>query len=652
MLRVFRDYMKYLSWVLWTVIAVFILFVFVDFGSAVGPVTSTGAEPAATVGGEVISMEDFQSEYKRLERQYRQFGNQIPQEQLQQMLPMQALNRLVSRRIQMSEAEAMGLEASADDLRAEILSYPDFTDEKGKFVGQEMYEKIVRRRYGYPRPEAFEALVRQDIVLRRLQSTLASTVWVSDESVERQYREEAEKATIRFAELPYSEVAGDVDLTEEATLDYFENHRDLYKFDERRVVDYLLVSKAVLRNEIEPTDEELQAYYDANSGDFRQDEQVRARHILVKTSEERSEAEAERESLQIKSRLEAGEDFAALAAELSEDPGSKTRGGDLGFFGRGRMLAPFENAAFGAEIGQVIGPVKTNFGFHLIEVQEKREERDRPLDEVKGIVKARVQTEKADALAKERAEEIVANLPSDADAETMKALAEGQNAVQFQTTTPFAEGTVVPQVGRAPEFMATTFTLELGEISGTITMPRGYAILRLKKIEEPRLADFTDVENEVKRDARQFLEKELAVQRLEAVRATVQAGGDFETEAEALGLNVRTSDSFGSSGQISGLGFNKAVADAALALEPGSYGEAIAGDRGAVLFEVVAREHASDEDFLAKKDELRDQLVGQEVNSLLSSIIEQKRQELGVTYGRTLLENFNLLDEGAEGTDS
>ena len=141
---------------------------------------------------------------------------------------------------------------------------------------------------------------------------------------------------------------------------------------ERRIVDYLLIDTDELRSSIELTDGEINAYYEDNPEDFTRDEQVKARHILLQLNADRTDSDAEQQMQEIRLRLDAGEDFAALALELSDDPGSKSRGGDLGFFGRGQMIPEFETAAFEAQPGDLVGPVKTSFGYHLIEVLEKQ----------------------------------------------------------------------------------------------------------------------------------------------------------------------------------------------------------------------------------------------------------------------------------------
>ena len=169
---------------------------------------------------------------------------------------------------------------------------------------------------------------------------------------------------------------------------HFEAHREEFRLPVQRVVNYLLVDTVRTRAKMTFEQADLESYYNAHLDDWKQEEQVRARHILLKVDDKRSDADAESQINALKARLAAGEDFAKLAGELSEDPSSKVRGGDLGFFGRARMIKEFEDAAFNSPLNTVVGPVRTSFGYHLIETLEKRAAGQRPFAEVEPQVRS------------------------------------------------------------------------------------------------------------------------------------------------------------------------------------------------------------------------------------------------------------------------
>ena len=463
MLKVFRDNLKYLSWVLWLVIAVFILFVFVDFGGSV-PGAGPTNEAAVTVDKHEISYADFERAYRQSEDTYRQlYGDQFSGETARQLgLPMQVLNGLVADKILLLEAERMGLVVTDEELRHEILEFPAFQAPDGGFIGAEEYDRILRRG-GYT-SDSFEDLMRTDLLTQKVRSVLAASVFVPDSDVEKTYRQRTEQARIRFLKLPWTSLNEDVSIAEDELVAYFEENRESFRIGERRVVEYLLVNRREIQDTLNVGAEQIQAYYDENPDEFNRREQIRARHILLQVSDDRTADQARSQLQEAKQRLAAGADFAALAAELSDDPGSKARGGDLGLFGRGDMVAPFEEAAFGAQPGEIVGPVETDFGFHLIEVLEKQPGGTVDLEEAEEGIRSRLLAERAQTATEEKAKQIVERL-SDGASETLEAIAAEESGVAFVTTDPFGRDDNIPGIGRAGQFTVAAFGLEREEIS-------------------------------------------------------------------------------------------------------------------------------------------------------------------------------------------
>ncbi|MGD2114943.1 MAG: SurA N-terminal domain-containing protein, partial [Acidobacteriota bacterium] len=391
MLKVFRDNLKNLAWILWLVIIVFILLVFVDFGTVNRPGTPQSA--AASVGDYEVTWAEFQRRYQQTENQYRErFGDQYNQELARQLqLPRQVIEGLLNNRVLLAEADRMGLTVSDQEVRESILEIPGVVDEQGRFIDQEIYAGFTRR-LGYNGPGEFENAMRESLLIQKLFDVVAQNVHLTDAEVEDAYREEVESAAVRFVQVPRNRFAGEVEASREQLQSHYEQHQEEYRLPEQRVVDYLIVDKALLRAQLEISEEEMRAFYEDNADDFTRETQVRASHILLRTGE-RSAQEATTEIEAIRDRIEGGEDFAAVAREVSEDPGTKEQGGDLGFFGRGRMTPEFEDAAFDAEPGELVGPVTTPFGVHLIRVEERREGGRIPFEEARSTVRGRIAAE-------------------------------------------------------------------------------------------------------------------------------------------------------------------------------------------------------------------------------------------------------------------
>lgn len=648
MLKVFRDNLKYLSWVLWVVIAVFVLFVFVDFGGVAGRMSGGGGTFAATVGDQVVSYDDYRREYQNLEAFFRQrFGEGFTQEVAQQFgLPQRALEQAVQRVVLLGEARRLGLAVGDAELREAIRDVPWLQDEEGRFVGgQEYHQRLQRSRVN---PEVFERGLREQLLLDKLNRILAEGVFVSAGEVEEAYRDQVERAAIRYVQQPAADLGGEVELAAADLAAYLEAHREDFRLPEQRKIAYLLVDNSRLRDQVEVTDEEVRAYYDQHPDEFTQEEQVQARHILLRTGEDRSLELAKDELEQIRRRIEGGESFAKVATEVSDDPGSAARGGSLGYFGRGRMTPEFEQAAFDAPVGELVGPVETPFGVHLIEVTDHRQAGLQPFEEVAPRIRARKLGEGVAALAEQRAHELSTRLhegDDPADLEVLRRVAAGEEAVIFQQVGPLGRDDLVPGIGRSPEFEGAAFGLEPGKLSEPVKVPRGWVLVTVEEVLPPRAPALEEVEAKVRAAAAEERRQQLAMERLGNAAADVAEGrATFDEAVAALGLEPQESGEFGRGGTIPGLGYHPAIVEAAMGLSEGEVGGPYGTTQGAVLFEVTSRSKWDPEEFEQAKEATRLRLEDERLGRLLGALIEQRKLELGVNYNARLAEDLGLTE--------
>lgn len=657
MLKVLRDNLRHLAWVLWLVIAAFIL---LEFG-AFGGLSGGGGNAAATVGGQTVSYDDYRTEYQNLEAYFRQaYGEQFTEEVAEQFgLRQRALEQAVERVVLMGEARRLGLAVGDAEVREAIHDMPELQDEEGRFVGgKEYHERLRRARMS---PEVFERDLRQRLLLDKLNRILAETVYVTPSEVEEAYREEVERASIRYVQQPAAELAGEVQLDREELAAYLEANREELRLPEQRRVAYLLVDNSRLRDQVEVGEAEIRAYYDANPDEFTQEEQVQARHILLRTGEDRTVEEAKAELEAIRVRIEGGEAFAQVATEVSEDPGSAARGGHLGYFGRGRMTPEFEEAAFEAPVGEIVGPIETPFGVHLLEVTERRDAGRMPYEQAEPRIRARKLGEGVAELAEQRARELSARLhgggqveageSADAaeggadpvDVEVLRRAAAEDPALVFQQVGPFGREDLVPGIGRSPEFASAAFGLDPGKLSEPVKVPRGWVLVSVEEVLEPRDPSLEEVEAEVRRAAEAERRQQLAMERLGNAAADISEGtATFDEAVAALGLEPQESGEFGRGGAIPGLGLQPAIVDAVMDLEEGEIGGPFGTTQGAVLFEVVSRTAWDPEEFEENREATRQRLEQQRLTRLLAALIEQRKLELGVNYDARLVEDLGL----------
>lgn len=647
MLKVFRDNLKHLKWILVFVVLVFIFFVWADFGTGIGNQGPGGPQVAAYVGDGEVTLTEFERQYRQLEGLYSQiYGDRMtPELARMRGLPMQALNMAVNQEILLAEARDMGLEVTDDELRDNILQEQTFQDEQGRFVGEERYQELVRNRLGYASSSLFEQSLREELLVRKLQDILKANLYISDKEVEDAYREQVERARIRYVQLPRSRFTQSVQVTDTEIKDYFAKHTQEYRLPEQREAAYLLVDPALLAAKV-PADEAAQrAYYQEHREEYTQPEQAHARHILVKT-EGRTDADAQKILEGARARLAKGEDFAALARELSDEPAAKTSGGDLGFFGRGQMVPAFEEAAFGAPSNTLVGPIKTDFGWHLIQVLEKRPAGTQPFEQVRPMIAQRLSADRTAEMAETKGRELAQRLAKDkpASADALKPLANAAEGISFGETGPFSRQEPVSGLGFAPAFTNAAFTLEKGGVSEAIQTPRGWTVLYLKDIKAPRVPEIKDVEPRVRAAVARQKQQDLAMQQLRQAKAP---GATLDQIAAGLGLEVKESAEFGVDGQIAGIGQNPELAKAAMALSPGQLGGPVNDAQGAVLFEVKERKSWDPIQFAAAREQTREQVRRGKLDALETSLLEKRRRELDVRFDPAVLEEFGITEPPA-----
>lgn len=373
-------------WLLWVVIVLVGGTFAVTFGIGGSFNPSRPAEVLVEVDGRRYDGRDLQRVRQNLEAEYRRvLGDNYDAEAAGAFLDQSAADILVSQAIFARDAEAVGIGASDAELRGFLRAIPGYTDESGR-LDQESITNFAERRFGSVR--RFQEELRDDLLRRKVARLLTESVWISDTEAREALRFRREQVEIAFVALDTAMPPAD-----------------------------LVVSDEEVRALIEREPTRIETTYAERKAQFERPERVRARHILVRipANEESDPEEAKALALErtqaARERIVAGEDFADVALEISEDPGSKQSGGDLGFFGRGRMVPAFEEAAFGLEVGVLSEPVESPHGFHLIRVDEKQAAEVTALEEAsEEIARDLLAREAASRVAQEQAEKLRADI--------------------------------------------------------------------------------------------------------------------------------------------------------------------------------------------------------------------------------------------------
>ncbi|WP_458525833.1 SurA N-terminal domain-containing protein [Onishia taeanensis] len=355
MLQRIRD--RSTSWgakiIIGAVIATMALF---GVDSLVGLLSSDG-EDVATVNGQSITRQQVELQVQRAIR-----SGQVPPEQERQ-LRGQVLDQLISTSLLDQYAEGGGLHLSESQLDSMIVSLPEFQDQNGRFSRELFKNRLASAGYT---PLAFRAQLRDDMQRQQLQQGLSASEFMLDDEQQQLAALQNQTRSYRYQQLDASALDQMPEVTEADLDTYYQEHRGSYQRPEQVKLAYLVLDRRDLANEVEVDEADLRARYAERASDAER----RVSHIMVTFGDQRSREEAVARLEQVRERLAAGESFAALAAEVSDDSSTSDSGGDLGVISRGFFGEAFEEAAFSLDEGQVSDIVETDNGLHLLEVTE------------------------------------------------------------------------------------------------------------------------------------------------------------------------------------------------------------------------------------------------------------------------------------------
>lgn len=641
MLKVMRESFQHLKWILVFVVALFVLLVFADWGGAgrmgSGAATDLGSA-AARVNGDTISFDEYRRALFYAEQRIEQMYGQKITPQMREALGIekQVLDDLVNQALLLQEAERMNLAATQDEVRKAILEIPVLNPE-GKFVGPELYKNYILG-LGYGSVADFEYEIERDLTMQKMQSALISAVAISPKAAEDLYRQRNENAKIQYVLFGTERLTAPVAVTPADVEAHYKANVNRYAHGEQRRVRYLIADLAQLRAKVALGDADLKAYYDLNRESFKSSESVRAAHILIPVAPNAPEAQtaaAKAKADALVAQLRGGADFAKLALENSEDPGSKTQGGDVGWFERGRMVPEFENAAFSLAIGAISEPVKTQFGFHILRVAEKRPEGYRSFEEVRVELTERFADERSRTMARDAIAMARTKIEKDKpkDEAALRAIAEASPNVAINDTQWFEKSGSIFGIGRLPALEDWAFGAEPGAISDIIDSDRGPIVGWMEAKRDAGVSDLADVKDRVDADARRAKASSSAAAELKA------AAGDQPIDAVAKKLGVTLEESTVTRASVIQklTGDISALVDAVMAAPVGQTVGPIPLEQGAVLAKVVEKKDFDPATWATDKAQFTEGLRATEARRVQTSLLDKLRASAKISTNDQLL---------------
>ncbi|WP_438971200.1 SurA N-terminal domain-containing protein [Methylophaga sp.] len=400
MLHFIRDRAQ--GWIAWLIVGL------ISIPFALWGVNSYLTGPSDVPVAEVNGIEINQAELQQSVQQYRDQMRNMLGEQFDPamfegaMVKRNVLDSLIEQQLLRDANEKLGQQISDAEISQVIRTTPAFQRD-GEFDSE--YYAMVLARVGYT-PTRYEAQLRTDLMAQQLTQNIQTTVLVTEKDVRKTLRLQEQKREIAYGVVPVQDYVEQVTVTEDEVKQFYEQNQSNYQAPAQLKLNYIELSVDTIAADLEVTEDELKQFYADNQQQFVGPEQRRASHILIEG--DNSESLAAIESIQ--ARLENGEDFAALAEELSQDPGSATQGGDLGFFERDVMDPAFEEAAYALEEeGDVSEPVKTEFGYHLIKLTGIKQPAGKDFAEARDEIEKLYRRQQAETIFFDQAEQL-ANL--------------------------------------------------------------------------------------------------------------------------------------------------------------------------------------------------------------------------------------------------
>ncbi len=474
------------------VLVIAIVFVFWGVGTNLGNKKNT----LATVNGEEIPVQDYQRAYDNTVDNFRQqFGGSIPPGLLDGLgLQQQVMNQLVQAELLRQSGREMGLSVSKLATQEEIKTMDVFKT-NGQF-DLELYKNVLAQ--NRMNPSSFESSLRNDLLLKKVRESINRFALVADSEIQLRFAFANEEIKIAYLQLKSEDFKSKVEINDEELAAWYGENKDNYLSEPKIRLKYLFFDFNEDMKEINVTDDVIQARYNSNMDKYIIPEQRRARHILFKveeTDDEQTRTEKKKKADEILQLAQNGADFAELAREHSEGP-SGPNGGDLGFFGRGAMVGPFDEAVFQLQAGELSGVVETIFGYHIIKLEEIKPGTTKTLDDVRAEIVEDVQKDEVRGYTFKRAtqsyEDII--LSGSLDKYSESHLGEVQETDYFSRSTP-------PDAPVSyPKFMQTAFSLKKGELSSLVETEKGYAIIFVDDTQQPDVPELETVREKVVED--------------------------------------------------------------------------------------------------------------------------------------------------------
>ncbi|NYF80464.1 peptidylprolyl isomerase [Granulicella arctica] len=569
--------------------------------------------------------------------------DQLAQRQLQQqklpdfLLPYMA-NRagqiLVQRAILKHEADRLHLQVSDEDLRRELKTGPfaQYLFPNGTYIGDDAYMNFVQAAFQTSRSD-FESQVKQDMELNRLQALITGGVTVSDAAVRDAYLVQGTKVKFDYAVISADDVQKTINPSDAELQAFFKQNQSRYAtaVPESRKIQYVSFDASNLPGgKPQVTDADIQAYYNQHQAQYQLKDQVKVRHILISVpqgADSKTDAAAKAKAEDILKQIKSGGNFADLASKNSDDPGSKTAGGELGWLDRGKTVPEFDKAAFSLPVGQTSDLIKTQFGYHILQVEDKKTAHLQPLAEVKPQIVPVLEQQKSGAAEQSFAQQLAAQAQKDGIEKTAAA-----HGLKAETTDYLGKDGTVAGLADGSALLTQAFGVAKGAAPATVSTGDGYAVFQVLDVKAAHAPDFADYKTHILTDYREQQVPQLLNAQLIKLDDRAKVLNDLKKAAAEMNITVKTSDLVGKDGQVPDLGAMTGPSSVAFTLAKGAISGPINTGRSGVVLSILDKQQPTADDIAKNFAQTREQLLNdqhEEIFRVYVADLTQKYEKSG-----------------------
>jgi peptidyl-prolyl cis-trans isomerase D len=590
----------------------------------------------ASVAGNPITREEVSRELSRM-----QASGQMPAF-LMQRYTLQIIDQLVSKRMMDLEAERLGMSVTEPEVFDRIKSILPTAYENGTFVGQDAYTLQVQMRFQMTVDE-FEELVRDSMLLEKVQALVTSGVTATPDEVRAEFRRKNEKIKMDYVLVHPDSLESQIQASDAELGAYYEKNKTKYMIPEQRVVRYLLIDPGQLEAKVTLPESELQSYYNSHIDTYRVEDRVQISRILFKTTgkTDAEMTEIRKKADDVLKQAKNGGKFEELVKKYSEDDSKiKDKGGDLGWIVH-NQAPELEKAAFSLGKGEVSDVITTQLGLCILKITDKEQGRTKSLAEVMPMIQTTLATQKAQAMADDLGLKIGDQLRQ-TGRPTLDALAK-QYSLPSGETRPLGVTDSAPELGNAPDIKDSIFRMRMGDISQPIRTDHGFVVLSVKNILPAHQGTLAEVHDKLVTDYRREKSVDLAKQRAADLAKRAQGGEDFSKAAKALSLDVKTSDLVARDGSVTGAGTARQFL-AAFDVPVGKTGDPVSIGADWLVYKVDDHQQPNMDDFEKQKKDIEDQLLNSKrqlaFESFRSALEADMRRQGKLTYNQDVVKQL------------